>query len=287
MNLLQLLLQTMLSGNSVNSVSQKTGLSSKLVKKLITLAIPVLIKYMTSNVSSQSGALSLLSALTKHNNTRSMSEQIDEVDEEDGGKIIGHILGDDQEKVVKELSAETGIETKQVSRSLGLIAPALLAGLAAATAAAHSNNKPQQQQAAAAAAQPAANTIDLTSLLSTFAGQQTQQQNNGFGLDDVLGLLAGGQQTQQQSNTGLLGTLLGAATQQPQQQTQTNTVNSLLGTLLGAGTQQTQQTQAQQQPSLLGTLLGSPKPQQQQVQQVTNTIDGTDLINALLQAMVK
>ena len=195
MNLLQLLLQTMLSGNSVNSVSNKTGLSSKLVKKLITLAIPVLIKYLTSNVSSQSGALSLLSALTKHNNTRSMSEQIDEVDEEDGSKIIGHILGDDKDKVVKELAAETGIEKKQVDRSLGLIAPALLAVLAATLTSAK-KPKPQQQQAAAA---PAANAIDLTSLLSTFAGSQ-QQQNNGFGLDDVLGLLAGAQpqQTQQQ-----------------------------------------------------------------------------------------
>ena len=282
MNLLQLLLQTMLSGNSVNSVSQKTGLSSKLVKKLITLAIPVLIKYLTSNVSSQSGALSLLSALTKHNNTRSMSEQIDEVDEEDGGKIIGHILGDDKEKVVKELAAETGIEKKQVDRSLGLIAPALLAVLAATLTSAK-KPKPQQQQAAAA---PAANAIDLTSLLSTFAGSQ-QQQNNGFGLDDVLGLLAGAQpqQTQQQQAPSLLGTLLGAQPQQ--QQTQANPMNSLLGTLLGA---QPQQQAQQQTPSLLGTLLGSPKPQQQpqvQVQQVANTIDGTDLINALLQAMVK
>ncbi len=284
MNLLQLLLQTMLSGNSVNSVSQKTGLSSKLVKKLITLAIPVLIKYLTSNVSSQSGALSLLSALTKHNNTRSMSEQIDEVDEEDGGKIIGHILGDDKEKVVKELAAETGIENKQVDRSLGLIAPALLAVLAATLTSAK-KPKPQQQQQAAAA--PAANAIDLTSLLSTFAGSQ-QQQNNGFGLDDVLGLLAGAQpqQTQQQTPS-LLGTLLGAQPQQ--QQTQANPMNSLLGTLLGA---QPQQTQQQQTPSLLGTLLGSPKPQQTQqpqiqVQQVANSIDGTDLINALLQAMVK
>ncbi len=284
MNLLQLLLQTMLSGNSVNSVSHKTGLSSKLVKKLITLAIPVLIKYLTSNVSSQSGALSLLSALTKHNNTRSMSEQIDEVDEEDGSKIIGHILGDDKDKVVKELAAETGIEKKQVDRSLGLIAPALLAVLAATLTSAK-KPKPQQQQAAAA---PAANAIDLTSLLSTFAG--SQQQNNGFGLDDVLGLLAGAQpqQTQQQQTPSLLGTLLGAQPQQ--QQTQANPTNSLLGTLLGAQPQQ--QTQQQQTPSLLGTLLGSPKPQQTQqpqiqVQQVANSIDGTDLINALLQAMVK
>jgi len=286
MNLLQLLLQTMLSGNSVNSVSQKTGLSSKLVKKLITLAIPVLIKYMTSNVSSQSGALSLLSALTKHNNTRSMSEQIDEADEEDGGKIIGHILGDDKEKVVKELAAETGIENKTVDRSLGLIAPAILAALAAATTSAL-KPKPQAAAQTQTAATPAVNAVDLTSLLSTFAGNQ-QQQNDGFGLDDVLGLLAGAQTQQQtQQQPSLLGALLGG--NKPQQTQQTSTVNSLLGTLLGAQTQQ--QAQQQQQPSLLGTLLGSNKPQQtqpvQQVQQVANAIDGTDLINALLQAMVK
>ena len=83
MNLLQLLLGSLTSESSVNSLVKKTGISSKLISKLIVMAVPLLIRYMTKNASSQSGAQSLLSALTQHTNKRSMAEQIDEVDEED------------------------------------------------------------------------------------------------------------------------------------------------------------------------------------------------------------
>ena len=68
MNLLSLLAGTMLSQSSVNSVSGKTGLSSKQIQKLVMLALPILIKYMTKNASSGDGALSLLGALSQHKN---------------------------------------------------------------------------------------------------------------------------------------------------------------------------------------------------------------------------
>lgn len=216
MNLLQLLLSSMLSDNSVNSVAKKTGLSSKLIQKIILAAVPILIRYMTQNASSQSGAQSLLGALTQHNNTRSIAEQIEEVDEEDGGKIIGHILGSDKEKVVKGLATETGAQEQEITRALGSIAPALLAALSAATIAANKKKK-EQQQAAAQAAQ--LQTVDLSSLMQMFAGQQAQQQPQTISTMDVLGSLLGGQQAQQQP-TGLGSLLGGLVGQQPVQQQQ-------------------------------------------------------------------
>ena len=72
MNLLSLLASTMLSQSSVNSVSGKTGLSSKQIQRLVMLALPILIKYMTKNASSGDGALSLLGALSQHKNNNSM-----------------------------------------------------------------------------------------------------------------------------------------------------------------------------------------------------------------------
>lgn len=254
MNLLQLLLKVMLAKNSISSVSNKTGIKSELVKKLIILAVPMLIKYMTKNASSQSGALSLLGALTQHKNTRSIAEQVDEVDEVDGQKIIGHILGQDQGKVVGELAQETGLQAVDVTRGLGAIAPALLSGLSAATAAASQNSN---------------NGLDLSSLMNTFGASQ---KDDSFGLDDVLGMFLNVQQMQQQQQqpTSLLGSLFN--TQKPQQ-----TPQSALGALFG-GQQQTQQTSG-----LLGTLLGGSQSQQQ----AQNTIDGTDLLNVLTALMNK
>ena len=223
MNLLQLLLSALLSNSSVNSVSKKTGLTSILVRKLIMAALPVLIKYLTQNVLSQGGAASLLNALTQHTSKRSMAEQIDEVDEEDGGKIIRHILGNDEKKVVADLAEETGLKGEEVTRGLASFAPALLSALSAATA-----SSAQQQTTAAAA--PAA---DLTSLFNTFAGQTVQQ--------------AQAQAQQPSGAAGLLNSLLGGGTSQTAAPS-ANTAASA-GSLLSLLGQMAQPQQPVQQPT--------------------------------------
>ena len=291
MNLLQLLISTLASNDSVNSVAKKTGLSQKLVYKLIMTALPILIRYMTKNVGSQNGALSLLNALTQHNTTRAMSEQIDDVDEEDGEKIIGHILGDDKDMVVKSLAAETGAKTDEVTKTLGSIAPALLSGLAAATMLAAKNKKKPGTQAqplqATAAAPAAANTLDLGDLLTMFAGQnavQPTQAQQTTAAEALLGSLFGvkpQQQVQQPSAAeALMSTLLGVKPQaQPVQQP--STAENLLGALLG------QQPKPQAQPTGLNGLLGTLMSANQPVQQQPSSFDGSDLLNILAQMMLK
>ena len=76
MNLLSILLKSLLTDNSVNTMSQKTGLGAKQLRKLLPLAIPLLLRAMTKNASNQAGASSLLSALTQHTNTKPMEQQI-------------------------------------------------------------------------------------------------------------------------------------------------------------------------------------------------------------------
>lgn len=262
MNLVQLLLSTMASNNSVNSAAKKTGLSDVLVKKLIIAAIPLLIKYMTKNASSQNGALSLLGALTQHTSNRSMAQQIEEVDEADGNKIIDHILGKDKNTVVKELAAETGASADQVTRGLASIAPALLSGLSAAANAA----KPQASS----------NAVDLSSLLNMFAGGQQQAASS----TDLLSALFGGtpQQQVQQQPAGGLASLFGLTQPQQQvQQTQTaaNPLSSLFGTLLGAPQQQTQQ-----QATTVVPLTGSAANNS-----AASAFDGSALLNILTSLM--
>ena len=66
MNLLSVLLKSLLSEEAIKALMKKTGLGSKDLKKLLPLAIPVLMKMLTKNASSESGASSLLTALTQH-----------------------------------------------------------------------------------------------------------------------------------------------------------------------------------------------------------------------------
>ena len=132
MNLLSLLLSSMLAPSSVNSLEQKTNVSSALIRKLLPLAIPLLIKAMTTNASNQSGALSLLGALSQHKSTNTMDDQIKTADTQDGKKIVGHILGNDYDNAIGQLSRQTGMETSQVASVLAALAPALLSGVSAA-----------------------------------------------------------------------------------------------------------------------------------------------------------
>ncbi|SDL66286.1 protein of unknown function [Sarcina sp. DSM 11001] len=152
MNLLQLLLGAMTTQSSVGSVSGKTGLSNKQIQKLMMLAIPLLLKYMTGNAtSSGSGALSLLGALSQHTNKKDMAQQLNDADEDDGEKIIGHILGNNEKKVEHDLAAQTGLNEAQIKQVLSIMAPALMSGVSEAATASAASGKPA---AAAAPASP-------------------------------------------------------------------------------------------------------------------------------------
>ena len=226
MNLLSVLLKVMLADAAVSALSGKTGLSSGALKKLLPLAIPLLLRYMTSNASTQSGALSLLGALTQHTTARSMDEMFAEADEEDGGKIVKHILGDDSSRAVQTLAAESGLSADEVTRGLGALAPALLAMLAAATTSASNQSTAQS------------GTLDLTDLLTMFGGTSAPASQQSIGSSLLGSLLGGGASTQQQSSSmGLLDALLGVTpTQQTVQQSSVNNLNgnNLLSLLLGA-----------------------------------------------------
>lgn len=219
MDLLSMLLSSMTSNSSVEALSKKSGGSSKAIKTLLLMAIPLIIRYMTKNAKeSQQGATSLLGALQQHTSTQPVTNQISNADAADGAAILGHVFGNDYNSVVQNLASQSGLTQTQASSVLQNLAPALMSGLSAAT-----------------------------------SSVSTQSQNSGFnlsdGLDlsDIAALMGGGQKPQQSSATSLLSSLMGGG-QKPQQQS--SGLSGMLGSLLGGGQQQ------QQSSSLLGSLLG-------------------------------
>ncbi len=205
MDLLNLLLSSMTTQSSVDSVKAKTGLSSKQIKMLIAIALPILLKYLTKNASSESGASSLLSALGQHKTEKPMATQIKEADEVDGDKILGHIFGSNQKEVTQQIAKESGIDAKDVAKVLAVLAPALLGGVSSATS--HASNQKQQGI-------NLADGIDMTDVIGLLGGlsqkpQQTQQTSTTA---DLLSALLGGQSkpqpTQQDNGAALMSALL-------------------------------------------------------------------------------
>ncbi len=174
MSLLETILTSMITDDSVASLAKKTGASSDKMSGVVTAALPFLMQAMTSNASSQDGAASLLGALAQHTDTSSIAQQIAEADAEDGSAIIGHILGGNTEDVVSQISEQTDMAPDEISSVLNNIAPAVLSSVSAA------------------------NTAQV---------QQSQQKpSGGLGLGSLLGgILGGGSQS---SSASLLGSLL-------------------------------------------------------------------------------
>ena len=176
MNLLNILLKSMMSDNSINTMSQKTGLGAKQLKKLLPLAIPLLLKFMTKNASSQAGASSLLSALTQHTNNKPVSQQIAEADTVDGGKILAHILGNNSQASLQDLANQTGMSQQEVMSALSSITPAMLSGLSAATNASANTAAAAPQASTAASQVDLSDGLDMKELMSLLGGSQPQVQ---------------------------------------------------------------------------------------------------------------
>ena len=225
MNLLSFLLKTFLTKEAITILAKKTGISKDLIRKLLPVVIPVLIKYLTSNASSGEGAQSLLGALTQHTSKRTMAQQIEDADEVDGEKIIHHILGKDNDRVVKELSTRSGVSSAQMIKLLALLAPALLSGLSAASG-------------SAAQAKPA---NDLSSLMSMFGGAAAAQQQPSPSLgSSLLGSLfgLGGAKPQAAAPAESYSSLSMNGT--PATESSLGNLSGLLGALAGANNLQNQ-----------------------------------------------
>ncbi len=170
MDLLNLLTGAMTSQSTVSTLSEKSGADNAQIRKLLLLALPLIIKAMTSNASSQSGASSLLSALTQHKNKASLDAQIRDADTDDGAKIIGHILGGNSQSVINSLASQSGMSSRQVSSVLANIAPALLSGISAAK-----DTAVTQQQSGI----NLRDGLDLSDLMGMFGAASSKPQTSG------------------------------------------------------------------------------------------------------------
>lgn len=198
MNLLDLLTSTMTSSSSVDALAEKTGEQSSSIKKLLMLALPLFILYMTRNASSKEGAGSLADALTQHQKTGAVEDQIADSDIEDGQKILGHVFGANESQVVDELSTRSGISSGSVIKILALLAPIILSTLR--SSANHANTTATN----AGGGFNLADGLDLGDVFSLFSGAaaKPQQQSSGGVMDLVGTLLGGGQKPQQSSIDG-------------------------------------------------------------------------------------
>ncbi|MFA7462751.1 MAG: DUF937 domain-containing protein [Anaerovoracaceae bacterium] len=130
MDLMTLLREGIASEDSVKTMSKKSHASTDQVSAVLMSAIPALMAGMQKNSESDEGASQLDIALDDHAQTdvSDITSFLDQVDSEDGMKILNHILGNDREteRIEKNLAARTGAGKEQVAGILSMAAPLLM-----------------------------------------------------------------------------------------------------------------------------------------------------------------
>ena len=162
-------------------------------------ALPALLGGIEANTADPGGGDSFASAVRQHDNDLAEGGvNLDDVDENDGDRIVGNVFGDQRGQVVRQLGTTGGASTTSdlMGKLLPILAPIVMAYLA------------KRLGGGAAAGGQSGGIGDLLgSILGGMAGQQQggqrqrqgqQEQQGGLGgmlggpLGDLLGGLLGG-----------------------------------------------------------------------------------------------
>ena len=135
------LLGTLLSSDSVSGVSKATKADNNEVASVLNAALPMLLKGAKKQSEDKDTAESFATALLSHGkkDTSNLSSFLKNVDLDDGSKIIGHLLGKDDDSV-KKIAKSSGVSTKKTGDILSAAAPLLMSLLGQESASKKSDN---------------------------------------------------------------------------------------------------------------------------------------------------
>ena len=196
------LMGSLLSGDSIANLSQLSGTSQKNVKDVLSSALPSILEGAVAQANDENTVEGFANALLSHakDDTTDVASFRSNVDLEDGGKIIGHLLGNNKEAATQEAATRAGLSVGKTGIILALLAPMLMSLLGQQT------QQTQQAQQVQQTQQP----------LQLQQTQQTQQSaasllGGGSGLGSLFsGLLGGGASSSASSSNagGGLGSIL-------------------------------------------------------------------------------
>ena len=204
------LLNSDLGKTIINGVSGSTGTDQGKTSNVLTMALPVLMKAMERNTSTPEGAQGLIGALNKKHDGSILDNLgdlfnggVDKEVQDDGSKILGHVLGQRQHGVEQVIGQKAGLNAGAVGDILKVAAPILMGVLGKE---ARQNNVNSQN--------------DVSSLLGgllggneakneqSFLEQILDADGDGSVVDDVAGMVLGGSK-KKSGLGGLLGGLFG------------------------------------------------------------------------------
>ena len=247
------LMSSLLSDENIKSVARKAGVSDEEAASVLATSLPVMLNGANGQASDGHTTESFFQAVRDH-----AGKDPEKVDLKEGGKIVGHLLGTDEEVAEKAIATRAGMKPSTVGLILAAAAPLIMNALGSSTSSSTSS-------------------AGTASLLNALLGGASNSNASGSLMTSALAGVLGNALGGGSSSNSLLGNVLTGALGGGMQQS-TSMASSLLGSLLGGGVQQQQQSSGMAS-SLLGSLMGG-SVQQQQPSVNLGSISG--LLNSLL-----
>ncbi len=122
------LLNSDLGKQIIGSITQQTGVSPEQAGSVISNSLPeILGKLQQNNANGDSGLLGALLG-GKHDGSilDNLSGYLNGGDHSDGGKILGHVFGEDKSGLESSLSEKTGVDSSIISKILPILMPIIM-----------------------------------------------------------------------------------------------------------------------------------------------------------------
>lgn len=131
MDIMKLIAGQLNNPDTLSRLGQPAGVETSQVQQLVQLGLPTLLQALGQNAATAEGAEALTGALTQHqdDNVEDIEGFLNNVNTEDGAKMLGHIFADRQQSVNSNLAQQTGLESSQVSGVMAQLAPLVLGAL--------------------------------------------------------------------------------------------------------------------------------------------------------------
>ena len=151
----------LMGSSSTSGISQATGTSSNDVTSILASALPSLLTGANKQASQTSTATSFAKALSSHaqDDTSNLAAFYNNVDLNDGAKIIQHLFGNQTNSITRSVASQAGVTQKQAASVLAAAAPLLMSLIGQQTTA-------QTKTATTQKAKTAQTTSLMSSLLS-------------------------------------------------------------------------------------------------------------------------
>ena len=180
--LLGLLLNQVMSGDTVNAVAQSAGVTNQQAINVVSNALPTLVSSLSQSATNQNTSNNLMNLLSQ--TTQTNTQQVTSSQNTDlGTNLLSTIMGgsSNTNNLVSTVSNNTGVSNKKVNSILTMAAPLLIGALVKFFA----NAKKKQTQQA--------NQNNLASILTGATSSNTSSSgvdlSDGLDLNDIIGLL--------------------------------------------------------------------------------------------------